>query len=311
MPKLTRSVVFIAVLLLLAVSGYAVPKAKRILLKPAAAAGEKFTFVVYGDTRSNPAEHAVIIKEIIGLRPEFVLQSGDLVSDGRNRAQWAQFEEITQPLRDAHIAYYPARGNHDVGPYYPNYVAEPFDSGDKVNKLYYAFTRHRNRFIIIDSMEDYDPSSRQYAWLVGELARAQKTAVNTFVMFHEGPFSIGPHGPTPEAQQYLHPLFVKYKVRAAFCGHDHLYYHTVRDGVTYIVTGGGGAPPYRPENRQIALPGDVYVKDVDRAGRPLSEAQYDAQIYHAIQCVADGPRVTLTVIRPNGTVIDRFTLGPK
>ena len=66
------------------------------------------------------------------------------------------------------------------------YVTEPFDSGDKANKLYYAFTRHHNRFIIVDSMEDYDPCSRQYAWLEGELAQARKTAVNTFVMFHEG-----------------------------------------------------------------------------------------------------------------------------
>ena len=311
MPKLNRSLFAAFALLLLAVTGYAAPKAKHTLLKPLAAASEKYTFVVYGDTRSNPVEHAVIIKEILSLHPEFVLQSGDLVADGRSKAQWAQFDQITQPLRDAHIAYYPARGNHDVGPYYPNHVTEPFDSGDKVDKLYYAFTRHGSRFIAIDSMEDYDPSSRQYAWLVGELARAQKTAVNTFVMFHEGPFSIGPHGPTPEAQQYLHPLFVKYKVRAAFCGHDHLYYRTVRDGVTYIVTGGGGAPPYRPENKQVAIPGDVYVKDVDSAGLALGEAQYDARIYHAIRCDMDGSRVTMTVIRPDGSVIDHFTLGPK
>jgi hypothetical protein len=84
------------------------------------------------------------------------------------------------------------------------------------------------------------------------LARAQKTAVNTFV---------------------------KYRPRAVFCGHDHLYYRTVRDNITYIVTGGGGAPPYRPENRQITLPGDVYVHDTDSAGHLLSEAQYDALIY--------------------------------
>jgi 3',5'-cyclic AMP phosphodiesterase CpdA len=312
MPKPTRFLPLVLALLLCGAIGYAAPKAKHTVLKQtAAAASEKFTFVAYGDTRSNPLEHAVIIKEILGLHPEFVLQSGDLVSDGRNAAQWEQFAQITQPLREAHIAYYPARGNHDLGPYYPHTITEPFDSGDKVNKLYYAFTRHRNRFIIVDSMEDYNPGSRQYAWLAGELARAQKTAVNTFVMFHEAPFSIGPHGSTPEAQQYLHPLFVKHKPRVVFCGHDHLYYHTVRDGITYIVTGGGGAPPYRPENRQIALSGDVYVHDTDSAGQPLGEAQYKALIYHAIQCQVDGPRVTLTVIRPNGSVIDRFTVGPK
>lgn len=311
MTFFTRSSLILALLLLASVTGSAAPKAKRTAPKPVPTAAEKFTFVAYGDTRTNPEEHAVIIREIVGLHPEFVLQSGDLVSDGRNAAQWAQFDQITQPLRDAHIAYYPARGNHDLGDFYPKHVTEPFDSGDSANKLFYAFTRHRNRFIIVDSMQDYDPNSRQYAWLVGELARAQKTAVNTFVMFHEGPFSIGPHGSTPEAQQYLHPLFVKYKPRAVFCGHDHLYYRTLRGGVTYIVTGGGGAPPYRPENKQIAVPGDVYVKDTDSSGKPLEETQYKGLIYHAIKCEVDGPRVTMTVIRPDGSVIDHFTLGPK
>ncbi len=311
MSKQTFSL-FAALALLLPLTAHAVPKMKQTAVKQtASAAREKFTFVAYGDTRSNPLEHAVIIKEIVGLHPEFVLQSGDLVSDGGNPAQWLQFAQITQPLREAHIAYYPARGNHDVGAYYPHTVTEPFDSGDKVNKLYYAFTRHHNRFIIVDSMEDYDPSSRQYAWLAGELARARNTAVNTFVMFHEAPFSVGPHGPTPEAQQFLHPLFVKYQPTAVFCGHDHLYYRTRRNGVTYIVTGGGGAPPYRPENRQIALPGDVYVHDTDSAGHALSEAQYKSLIYHAIRCDVDGPRVSMTVIRPDGSVIDHFTLGPK
>ena len=283
---------------------------KRAPLRPRVAA-ERFTFVAYGDTRTDPAAHRRVIREIVGLHPEFVLQSGDLVSDGHNPRQWAEFDQITEPLRAAHIAYYPARGNHDLGTFYPHYVPGTFDSGDKINRFYYAFTKHHNRFIIVDSMEPYDPGSAQYVWLDRELARSQNAAVSTFVMFHEGPFSVGPHGPTLEAQKYLHPLFVKYHPRAVFCGHDHLYYRTTRDGVTYIVTGGGGAPPYRPENSQIAIPGDVFQKDVDSLGRPLSDAQYKALIYHAIRCEVDGPRVTATVIRLDGSIIDKFTLGPK
>ena len=294
-------------LFLLAVAAQAAPK--RVPARPAVAA-ERFTFVAYGDTRTDPAAHARVIQEIVGLHPEFVLQSGDLVSNGTNPKQWDLFNQITQPLRAAHIAYYPARGNHDLGTFYPHYVPGTFDSGDKVNRLYYAFTRHNNRFIIVDSMEPYDPGSVQYVWLERELARS-KAFVSTFVMFHEGPFSVGPHGPTLDAQKYLHPLFVKYHPRAVFCGHDHLYYRTKRDGVTYIVTGGGGAPPYRPENAQIAIPGDVFQRDVDSVGRPLSDVQYDALIYHAIRCEVDGPRVTATVIRLDGSIIDKFTLGSK
>lgn len=295
-------------LFLLTAAAQAAPA--RAPQRPAVTAG-KFTFVAYGDTRSNPIAHRKVIGEIVGLHPEFVLQSGDLVSDGRNAKQWAEFDRITQPLRAAHIAYYPARGNHDLGTIYPHHVPGTFDSGDKVNRLYYAFTRHRNRFIIVDSMQSYEPGSRQYVWLEHELALSRQTAVSTFVMFHEAPFSVGPHGPTLEAQRYLHPLFVRYHPRAVFCGHDHLYYRTTRGGVPYIVTGGGGAPPYRPENAQIAIPGDIFQKDVDSLGRPLGDAQYNALIYHVIRCEVDGSRVTATVIRPDGSVIDKFTLGPK
>ena len=53
-----------------------------------------------------------------------------------------------------------------------------------------------------------------------------------------------------------------------------LYYRTVRDGVTYIVTGGGGAPPYRPENRQIACLATCMSMTRTAPGMLLSEAQY-------------------------------------
>ena len=266
-------------------------------LAPAQAQSDKYTFVAYGDTRSQPDVHRRIIAEIVKVRPEFVVQSGDLVANGRNKAQWTEFDQITQPLRDAHIGYYPARGNHDIGAFFTARVREPLDSG---NKLYYAFTRHHNRFIVLDEFEDYDPASPQYHWLETELIKAKKTAINTFVMFHESPYSVGPHGPTLEAQKYLHPLFVKYPPRAVITGHDHLFYRTVRDGVNYIVTGGGGAPLYDFDNKQIAIPGDVYIKQ-----------------YHIVKMAVSGPRVTCTVLgeKPDQpgqfTEIDHFTLGPK
>ncbi|BDI34325.1 hypothetical protein CCAX7_63760 [Capsulimonas corticalis] len=259
--------------------------------RAASAKASRFTFVAYGDTRSHPEVHRTIISLIVAQKPEFVLQSGDLVSDGRNPAQWDEFSEITKPLRDAHIAYYPSRGNHDVGSYYQKFVTEPFEAGG--NKYYYAFTRHKNHFIVLDEFQDYDPGSAQYQWLEQELIKGQKTAVNTFVLFHESPFSVGPHGPTAEAQRYIHPLFVKYRPRAVFCGHDHLYYRTTRDGVNYLVTGGGGAPLYQPDNASLAIPGDVYVST-----------------YHIIRCEVDGTQLKGTVITPDGKVIDTFIFKP-
>ena len=285
-----RLLIFLGFLLVLA-PVYGAPKGKGA--KPPAQHTDSsvFRFVAYGDTRSNPDAHRRIIARIMSLHPEFVLQTGDLVADGRNSAQWDEFNAIKQPLKAAHIAYYPARGNHDAGRYYIKQVTEPYDSG---NGYYYAFTRHHNRFITVDNFEDFDAGSAQYKWLEVELAKARTSAVNTFVLFHEGPFSVGPHGPTPASVRYLHPLFVKYHPRIVFCGHDHLYYRTVRDGVQYVVTGGGGAELYSPVNSDLAILGDVYVK-----------------AHHVVLCEVDGSRVTVTAITDEGKVIDKLTVGPK
>ena len=42
----------------------------------------------------------------------------------------------------------------------------------------------------------------------------------------------------------LEPLFEKYRLTAGFFGHDHNYQHFLKNGVHYVITGGGGAPLY-------------------------------------------------------------------
>ena len=40
----------------------------------------------------------------------------------------------------------------------------------------------------------------------------------------------------------LVPLFEQYGVDVVFSGDDHFYRHSLRNGIHYIITGGGGAP---------------------------------------------------------------------
>jgi hypothetical protein len=42
----------------------------------------------------------------------------------------------------------------------------------------------------------------------------------------------------------LIPLFEKQHVTAGFFGHDHNYQHYLKNGINYVITGGGGAPLY-------------------------------------------------------------------
>jgi len=81
---------------------------------------------------------------------------------------------------------------------------------------------------------------------------------NVFAVFHQPPFSSGPHGgptlePASAAMRVVYlPLFRKHHVRMTLSGHEHLLDHFVEryddQGRQYrmdhLVTGGGGAPTY-------------------------------------------------------------------
>jgi acid phosphatase type 7 len=257
----------------------------------AAAPGTLLRFVAYGDTRTGHAIHQDIVDKVLLLAPAVVLQTGDLVFNGHSSRQWAKFDQITARLR-AQVAYYPARGNHDCSRRYEARVTQPILSG---NKLYYSFERSGIHFVSIDTQQSLTPGSVQYVWLESDLATAQKAHRFIVPFFHKAIFSIGQHSDAKDVQALkpiLHPLFRSHGVTLAFQGHDHLYYRTQQDGITYVVTGGGGAPLYD----KIREPG---VGDVFE------------MVHHF--CVADvtSDQVTVTVYRQNLSQVDRFTVPIK
>jgi hypothetical protein len=78
-----------------------------------APAGDKpFTFIVFGDTRTRHDVHKRVIERIVSEKPPFVLQTGDLVSNGLNPGDWDRFFEIERDLL-RNTAYYPVLGNHE------------------------------------------------------------------------------------------------------------------------------------------------------------------------------------------------------
>lgn len=254
---------------------------------PAAAVVSPFRFVVYGDTRNGHAMHRKIVALIMKQDPAFVLQTGDLVAVGRDPALWAIYDEITAPIRSK-VTIYPARGNHDVGG--TGYEAHVPASIMSCIKLYYSFDHEGCHFISLDTESPYNKGTPQYTWLENDL-KAAKGARHIFVMLHEAPYSVGPHGSTMGIQEAWCPLFTEYGVRAVFCGHDHLYYRTIRNGIPYIVTGGGGAPLYDIANKQNGIPGDVAEKT-----------------NNIVVVDVDGLKVSVRALRADGSKLDEFTL---
>src|SRR5438270_4987083 len=204
-----------------------------------------FRFAAYGDTRDNHDIHREIVKEVTGFQPALVLQTGDLVHHADAADEWRIFDQIIGAMR-RQMPYYPARGTHDVGTsgFYEQRVTSPVASG---NRLYYSFEKENLHFVAIDTQQAVGPKSEQGRWLEDDLAQARAAGRLIVPFFHKATFSIGPHAVESDVmalRPVLHALFRRHGVRLAFEGHDHIYYRTVRDGITSVVTGGGGAPLY-------------------------------------------------------------------
>jgi acid phosphatase type 7 len=250
-------------------------------------------FAVYGDCRDGHEVHRKLVAAMLAQKPVLVLQTGDLVHRGTDDAAWKIYDEITGDLRKKTLLY-PARGNHDFGGTgYAERFTAPFTSG---NKDYYSFTKGSCHFIALDIDEhaEYGPETEQYKWLIKDLEDAKKTSKHIFVYFHLAPYSIGSHGMNEDVQKVMGPVFKKYGVRIVFTGHDHNYYHTTRDGVPYIVTGGGGAPLYDCHPEKGAIDGDKYEK-----------------VNHYLVVDVKGNDVTVQAIRVDGTLIEKFTVSAK
>jgi len=239
-----------------------------------------FRFVVYGDSRSSPKMHGKLARRMLEVEPDFIINTGDLVRNGKKYALWKK--EFFKPLENAiaHIPIYPCLGNHEKNSkYYFDFFSLPH------NESWYSFNYGNAHFIALDSNVPYEPDSEQYQWLVEDLK--SNDSVWKFVFFHHPPYSSGKHKSYLKIRDAWVPLFMKYGVGMVFNGHEHIYERTkpigsfstpasgyaistsnyttenttARDNftspafllstslrelqpVTYIVTGGGGAPLY-------------------------------------------------------------------
>jgi acid phosphatase type 7 len=213
--------------------------------KTAPAAGEPFEFVVYGDTRTRHDVHRKVIAAILAnTKPDFVLQTGDLVADGNDPSLWPIFFDIEGALLRK-TAFFPALGNHERNSAnYYEYMQ---------NAAYYSFNWGSAHFAVLDSdIGNFGNSEgarqefwkQQTEWLEQDLAKNQKAEFR-FVSAHHPPMTAvaSRQGDNPHMTALM-PMFEKYHVTAGFFGHDHNYQHYVKNGIHYVITGGGGAPLY-------------------------------------------------------------------
>jgi hypothetical protein len=260
--------------------------------KTAAAPGDPFNFVVYGDNRTRHDVHRRVIGELVkhGI-PDFVVQTGDMVEDGANNSLWPIFFDIEHDLL-RQTAFFPSLGNHE-------HNAQDYYDFFPGTRAYYSFNWGNAHFAVINSDIGNAAASKpekdafwaeQTRWLEQDLAATQ-AAEYRFVVAHHPPFTAvaSRQGNNPHMTA-LTPMFEKYHVSAGLFGHDHNYQHYLKNGIHYLIAGGGGAPLY----------------DVDKP--PQDILQKVERIENFVKVSVDGKTAHFQAIAIDGRTLDEFDI---
>ncbi|NIA12953.1 MAG: hypothetical protein GWP08_02645 [Nitrospiraceae bacterium] len=304
-----------------------------------------FTFLVWGDNRSDPPMCEKVCLQMAQAQAELVLNVGDVVGRGSRWHEWTQHYLI--PVRHWSHKWpsYVSIGNHEYGgsnesegvPAFEQYLAHPTIVPGS-NEYWYSFDYSNAHFLIIDgnrgkivrggeNENDWtiDPNDPQLRWIEQDLKQAAGRSDWIFVFIHEPPYSEGWSGGyydgEPPLRNSLVPILERYGVDIVFAGHTHDYErglpHPPYDPVTgkgnnavYIISGGGGSSL---DNHKYYEWGQIDVPDhpADPNSDEPDEGQYYK--YHYCWLKVDGKALSFEAreVLPDGRdggVFDRFRL---
>lgn len=204
----------------------------------------RFDFDVIGDFGTNTTASAINLARINKGNADFALTVGDNAYPNATASQYVNY--VLNPLHDFLTSkpFWTSVGNHDyMGLHnYERFFDFPGDH------LYYRFRYGPVEFVQLDS-NSFGPKQR--AWALRALARSRATC--KVVFFHHPIWSSGRGNSTPgrkARQRAFVPILQGGGADLVLNGHVHNYERSRplwsgrvsrRRGITYVVTGGGGA----------------------------------------------------------------------
>src|SRR5258706_1892002 len=226
---------------------------------------KKLHIIAFGDIRftdpgnsdaSNASVRDLIVKKIADEKPDALLISGDIPYSGSKDSDWRFYDQETAPWRNAGLRIYPALGNHEYVGDHDHALRDWWQRfPDMKEKRWYSVQFANCYFIALDSNSDLASGSAQRKWLETQLNNIPKTTDFVFLVLHHPSYPAssdhvfgGGHAARQQEQRLaallegLQPKLTARLIEVA--GHVHNYERYEHAGVTYIVSGGGGAKPY-------------------------------------------------------------------
>jgi hypothetical protein len=257
--------------------------------------------VAYGDMRftnaaethaTNPGARQALIAKIAAENPAAIFINGDIPWHGI-AADYGVFADETQPWRERRLRIYPALGNHEFSACLDSACLERWWSAFpelRGRRWYSVAIGSRVVGIELDSDTSLLPGSPQRIWFEDQVAGLAPAVRLVLIVMHHPPVAdvqtgqLADHNPRPNENSlaaYLASIAPRSAARfVVSAGHIHNYERFTEDGVTYLVSGGGGAAPY-PVDR---TPGDQYQGT-------------DFPNYHYVRFELHGDRVQGEMIR--------------
>ena len=189
-------------------------------------------FIVYSDNRNTGFKknqiHRKLLISIQKEQKDFILHIGDIVL-------WSlAWKSYFRDLKYANIKvpFFYTRGNHDNKLLFRKFF--------KLDHSYYSINYGFVHLILLDDNRGI-LDKKQYEWLLDDLKRYNDFKCK--IIFAHKPFYSGAnHGVRKHLIEQLEPLFKEFNVKLIISSHYHNYERLRENGITYIVSAGGGAP---------------------------------------------------------------------
>jgi len=260
------------------------------------ASARAVTFYAYGDTRSHPKDHDKVCAAILAdmrkdpaHRQTLIVHVGDwALRATEDHWQREVFDRRLKNVRELMrlLPLAGCRGNHEniVGDY------SVFDKYLPFAKAGTHFDYGPVHFAFLTRDQVDRSHKRRYAAVERQMAASAGKRWKIAVIHHPAYTAGTGHAPDRTVISGLVPLVVAHGYQVVISGHNHVYARAVKDGVTYITTGGGGAPLHKVRRKSSC---------VVRAESTL----------HFLRLDVEGSTMTITAIREDGTVIESVRLG--
>jgi hypothetical protein len=224
-----------------------------------AAGKSPLVLVVYGDTRFtqrvdvvNTIARRALVEKIADEKPAAILIGGDLVYDGSDPDDYQTYRSETAAWSQEKIPVFPALGNHELkgctsadSVCLENWWNAFADLSLRPHRWYSVAIGSNLLALVLDSDAPLKPGSEQRSWFEEQVAGAQVKFI--LILLHYPPVR-DPLFPRAKDEKEIARYFSRHakSLRSSVLvvgSHVHNYERYSRDGVMYVVSGGGGAKP--------------------------------------------------------------------